>query len=145
MKTWVIGCFFENFLYKSDEFIFNLREWHLYMQGGYFWFSDERFSIRQPLPPTNTRGNARVDHRPVTSGIIHVLKLAGHRTAFTLRAGTVYAPAPRPSIRSVEGSDSWYQIASAVRRGRPKVGLDRLVKCCIAAFALLPFVQTALI
>lgn len=38
------------------------------MMSEMFWLSDEQFSRLKPLPPTDTRGVARVDDRRVISG-----------------------------------------------------------------------------
>jgi transposase len=47
------------------------------MDRDYFWLTEEQFARLEPLLPTDTRGQPRVDDRRVISGIVHVLKSGG--------------------------------------------------------------------
>jgi transposase len=91
------------------------------MSADQFWLNDERFAKIEPLLPTDTRGKERVDERRVVSGIIPVLKRAGH----WIDAPADYGPRKTLYNRFVRWADKgiWFVVS---RRWR-----DLAVPYCI--------------
>ena len=91
----------------------------------YFWLNDDQFSHLEPLLPTDTRGNPRVDDCRVISGIVHVLK-SGEAAGRTHRRSTGRT---KPSTTGLCGGRprACGPIFSMLWRRPTGAGADRLI------------------
>ena len=96
----------------------------------FFWFSDNQWSLIEPLLLVNSKGARRVDDRRVLSGIVHALQSGGR----WVDCPPVYVPKKTLYNGSCVGLSVGYRrhFQRACRGGR---GPDRLLidSTCIKA------------